>query len=323
MLKRYFHMFPYELVERGSKIILYGAGEVGRTFAQQLLENRYCEIVAIVDKNHENVKLVAGIEVHSPKVINELTFDKVVVAVRNDKKSILKDLSALGVAENIVVSGEYSCYEDGRASSTIEADIVSNVFMTLGIDKPSYIDVGACHPHRASNTMSFYEAGSRGINIEPNIDLRKEFEEYRPEDTNLFIGVSCNSGEGKFYKSENVYLSSFSVPAIEWAKTHHNAKYNDYVVVPLMTLNEVVEKYADGVFPDFLDIDVEGLDAEILRSTDFSKSSPKVILVEGSPKAFNEILMDKDCEGGGYTPYCIISYNTIYLRNDVMQKLLF
>jgi hypothetical protein len=45
---------------------------------------------------------------------------------------------------------------------------VLNIFKRLGIERPSYLDVGAYHPFDLSNTALLYERGSRGINVEPN-----------------------------------------------------------------------------------------------------------------------------------------------------------
>lgn len=53
--------------------------------------------------------------------------------------------------------------------------IIKYIFDALGIEKPSYIDVGAYHPYCLSNTSLFYELGSKGINIEPDPMLFKNF----------------------------------------------------------------------------------------------------------------------------------------------------
>ncbi len=49
--------------------------------------------------------------------------------------------------------------------------IIRAVFDNLGIDNPSYLDIGAHHPTNISNTKLFYDAGSRGINVEANPNL--------------------------------------------------------------------------------------------------------------------------------------------------------
>jgi FkbM family methyltransferase len=319
-----FHLFPYHLVDKGSKIILAGCGEVGRCFAEQISENNYAEIVAISDRNYQKCEPVCEIDVVPPQKIALYQCDKIVIAVGDDNKnSVISDLISQGISNEKIISGSYP-HHCITPIETTDALIIRDVFKAIGIEKPSYIDVGACHPHMSSNTMPFYLMGSRGINIEPDEALRDEFALHRPEDINLFVGIAVAEGIGAFYKcSANPYLSTFSEQAIKWSEEHWNAEYDDGVTsVPLMTLNRVVDEYCGGIFPDFLDIDIEGMDAEVLRSCDFSESSPMLILVEGIISVFNQILMNKECEGGGYTPYCRISCNTVYLRNDIYKRVL-
>lgn len=194
------------------------------------------------------------------------------------------------------------------------------MFDILGIKKPSYIDAGACHPHLSSDTMFFYTNGSRGINIEPNILLKDEFDEYRPDDINLFVGLADEPGEMTLYLSNSPYLNTFKKDVIKWHEEHFNAVFESEVKVRVTTLNNIVDEYAGGEFPDFLDIDIEGMDEIVLRNANFSESSPKLICTEGFMPAFNKFLMNKKCEGDGYMPYCRISSNSIYLRKDVYKK---
>ncbi|MDE6432904.1 MAG: FkbM family methyltransferase [Lachnospiraceae bacterium] len=317
----FFHLFPYSSVDKGSTIILAGAGEVGYCFAEQILKNKYCKIKAITDRNHKNIGCVCGIQVVSLEEAIEYQYDKIVVAVGAEKKSsVLADLEKLGIDKEKIVTGKFPCYR--LTLETAEAIIIKSVFDSIGISKPSYIDVGACHPHMSSNTMLFYTNGSRGINIEPDVSLKEEFAHYRPEDVNLFVGIAAEKGTGTFYKCENPYLSSFSATAVKWSEKYWKASYVDSISVPLMTLNDVVDEYCNGTFPDFIDVDIEGMDAEVMRTLNLTASSPKVICVEGDASVFNGILMDKPCEAGGYLPYCHVTGNTIYLRKDIYKQVL-
>ena len=185
---------------------------------------------------------------------------------------------------------------------------------------PSYIDAGVCHPRIRSNTMAFYETGSRGINIDANAELKDVLYRYRPEDINLIVGLAKQPGELTFYRSNNLALNTFSEEAMKWHRIVSNATFEPQGKIKVTTLNHIVCEYANGEFPDFLDIDIEGMDAEVLESADFSQSSPKLILAELHPATANKILRDKKCEGDGYAPYCRLGCNTIYLRKDVYKK---
>jgi hypothetical protein len=77
--------------------------------------------------------------------------------------------------------------------------IISFIFDTLRIKKPSYIDIGAHHPYFISNTALLYENGSRGINIEPDPVLFKKINKVRKKDINLNFGIGEKESVMDFY----------------------------------------------------------------------------------------------------------------------------
>lgn len=107
-------------------------------------------------------------------------------------------------------SSDEKKYEKKSFSQSGEDLIVKFIIDNLGINKPTYIDIGAHHPYFISNTALFYKNGCRGINIEPDPPLFKVFLKYRKEDVNLNIGISdCNS-ESDFYIISASTLNTFS-----------------------------------------------------------------------------------------------------------------
>jgi hypothetical protein len=93
---------------------------------------------------------------------------------------ITKILKMTGLPQHLHKNGSYS--QDGE-------DMVLKVFFYENKRKYEgfYIDVGAHHPFRFSNTAFFYQKGWRGINIEPTPDLIKKFKRYRKRDINLNV----------------------------------------------------------------------------------------------------------------------------------------
>lgn len=99
------YLFPYELINQSSKVVLYGAGAVGRDFYKQIMGNHYCEIVLWVDTNFDTTDIPYG-EVKSPRaILQENSYDYVVVCVsrKNMAQDIVKDLKNMGVLEDKVV----------------------------------------------------------------------------------------------------------------------------------------------------------------------------------------------------------------------------
>src|SRR5688572_28592456 len=90
-------------------------------------------------------------------------------------------------------------------------DILVDYVLTLrGIQRPSYLDIGANHPFFINNTAKFYLEGSHRINIEANHELIGNFLRHRPNDINLNVGVSDKRGAQDFYIMNDNTLSTFS-----------------------------------------------------------------------------------------------------------------
>lgn len=314
-------MFPYHLIERGSKIVLYGAGEVMRCYVRQLQTVPYCEIICAVDRNHNAIETFRQVEVLSPDEIVNLQYDAVVIATSPKlHKGIRENLAASGVPiENIVNASYHSI----GSSFSPEALIIKNIFDSVGLMSPSYLDIGAYHPDWSSNTSLFYEKGCRGINIEADISLIDAFAVHRSEDINVNVGVAPERGIGTFHVFEGRTLSTFD-PETAKRYSGYGLSCEENIHVELWTINDIVDKYNGGLFPDFLDMDIEGLDYEVLKGADFTKSSPKIICVEiygENSLLLSKVLSEKQCEGGGYTLYCRIEPNSIYVRNDLRSHL--
>ncbi len=159
--------------------------------------------------------------------------------------------------------------------------LIKYIFTLRGIAAPSYLDIGANDPYFLSNTALFYAKGSTGVNVEANPNLHKNFEAKRSRDINLNIGISDNEDELDFFIMEDNTLSTFSKAEADFMQTKGN-KLKEVQRVKLTTVASVIDKHCGGVFPDFLTIDVEGMDFQILKSINFESSKPKVICVEAA-----------------------------------------
>ena len=158
--------------------------------------------------------------------------------------------------------------------------IVREIFNTLNIKTPSYIDVGAHHPFNLSNTAIFNLNGSHGVNIEPNPVLFKRIAKYRKHDVNLQIGIGAANEPLTFYVASYPTVSTFSKEEADFACKQWGVEIVREIPVEVRTLNFVIEEYCGGVFPDFLSLDTEGLDAIILQELGSMSSLPKVICSE-------------------------------------------
>ena len=145
-------------------------------------------------------------------------------------------------------------------------------------NKGFYVDVGCYHPLQRNNTMLLYQKGWRGINIDISDFSIKLFKFLRPDDFNLNVAVSNKEGEiDMFFQKKLSQLSTIKENSAK--KAFQGNILNQKILSRKLTsiLDEC--KYKDQKI-DFLNIDAEGADFEVLQSLDFNKYSPELICIE-------------------------------------------
>lgn len=142
-----------------------------------------------------------------------------------------------------------------------------------------YVDIGAHHPKLFSNTYFFYRRGWRGINIDAAPGSMKPFNVFRSRDINIESAISS--------RTEPIYFSIFNEPALNSFYANNsqggNSEYKESKRVELKprTLKSILDEYLpDGQVIDFLSVDVEGEDINVLKSNDWDKFRPKLIAIE-------------------------------------------
>lgn len=142
-----------------------------------------------------------------------------------------------------------------------------------------YVDVGANDPDRFSNTKLFYKMGWSGINIEPDADLFKKLSRYRGRDTNLNIGIGEKKSTLVFYQLVPHTLSTFSKEDAD-TSVKQGFRLLGTVLVPVERLEDVLSREAGKREIDFMSIDTEGFDMQVLRSNDWERFRPRLICIE-------------------------------------------
>jgi methyltransferase, FkbM family len=140
-----------------------------------------------------------------------------------------------------------------------------------------YIDIGASHPEFLSVTKRFYDKGWHGINVDPlpqSIDL---FLRERPRDLNLNVAIAKEAGVRLFHQvTDYPELSTFSQERIEGAG--HTVVSYPVEIIP----GDKLFEHCDSEIVDFLKIDVEGAESEVIESIDFTSHRPRVIVAEAT-----------------------------------------
>jgi FkbM family methyltransferase len=143
-----------------------------------------------------------------------------------------------------------------------------------------YVDVGAASPSIASVTRHFYDHGWSGINIEPLPEYAAELRLARPRDWTVQAVAGASHGQAGFHVVESDRdLSTFDPRRVEELSTQ--GVRTDERLVDMVTLNELLE-LAQPETIDFLKIDAEGTERDVLQGLDLRVWRPRVLLIEAT-----------------------------------------
>lgn len=182
-----------------------------------------------------------------------------------------------------------------------------------------YVDIGAHHPVRFSNTYFFYKRGWRGINIDAMPGSMRAFNTFRPRDINLEQAVSEMPRTLDFYVFNEPALNGFDAKLSQERDAHADAfKIVEIRKLKTRRLDSILNEYhlaQQNI--DFMSIDVEGLDLDVLKSNDWSRYRPEVVLVEVLNGTFPELLtsdISRYLHSQGYEIFAKAVNTVIYRR---------
>jgi FkbM family methyltransferase len=142
-----------------------------------------------------------------------------------------------------------------------------------------YIDIGSGHPVYDNMSFAFYLKGWHGITVEPNPWLAQLTRAVRVRDRHIEALVGAAAGEATFYLVNEYHgLSTMIADHARAAQTQFG-KASEAITVPLTTLAELCRQHAPPSF-DFLKVDVEGAEPDVLLNGDWQSYRPKVVVVE-------------------------------------------
>ena len=142
----------------------------------------------------------------------------------------------------------------------------------------TYIDVGAGHPVADNVSFWFYERGWQGIVIEPQAELTSLYARLRPRDIAVCGLVGSANGEIDFHVVDRLHGFSSTLEHVAQHAQQFGVGYRT-VRMPVMTLARLCAEHGVKEI-DFLKIDVEGGEADVLHGGDWERNRPKVIVIE-------------------------------------------
>ncbi|MDA9281291.1 FkbM family methyltransferase [Pseudomonadales bacterium] len=213
-----------------------------------------------------------------------------------------------------------------RSYSQFGEDLqIQMLLRSMKIEPISYLDIGANHPYALSNTYLLYEDGARGVCIEPDKSVYQTLKSKRPNDICLNVGIGVGTArEADFYLMSTDVLNTFSREEAERISETGTYHIKQVVSVPILPINEILASHFPNE-PDFVSLDVEGLDFDILQSWDFSKYRPAVFCIEtltyaedNSERKLTHII--EFMQSNGYQVYSDTYCNTIFVEVKKWKK---
>jgi len=188
----------------------------------------------------------------------------------------------------------------------------------LNLEDFTYLDIGANDPFYINNTALFYKLGYKGVLIEPDIKMFNKLKRKRPKDKVLKLGVAEHSGDSVIYIMEPSTLNTCS---FEEAKSYERLGHKIIRKRKIQTknINSIIKENFES-YPNFLSIDVEGLDYEVITSLDLEEYKIDIICIEtlnyteNNKAEKNKRIIDY-MESKKYKVYADTYINTIFIKN--------
>ncbi|NMB57376.1 FkbM family methyltransferase [Candidatus Beckwithbacteria bacterium] len=207
-----------------------------------------------------------------------------------------------------------------KQSYALEGEDLLLEYIFTGQNQGFYIDVGAHHPKRFSNTFLFYQKGWHGINIDATPKSMNLFKKIRPRDINLETAISDKKERLDFYIFNEPALNTFDHKKAEEYERKKDYFIEKIIKMKTQTLEKILDEYLKNQKIDFLTIDVEGFDFKVLKSLNLKKYQPKIILIESSDQDIEKALNSSIAEylkKFNYSFY-LKTFNTLFFKNNFL-----
>lgn len=184
--------------------------------------------------------------------------------------------------------------------------------------KGFYIDVGAADPSHLSVTKHFYDAGWQGINVEPLPRFYERLNDARPRDINVQAVIGSKRPSHTFFEIAELPENSTSDESVMEQLREQGRTVRTHEVA-VMSLEEICDLYVGARQIDFIKIDVEGGELEVLESADLNRYRPVLMVIEAvvvngreeTWHGWEHVVVDQ-----GYEKVWFDGLNNYYLRSE-------
>lgn len=214
-----------------------------------------------------------------------------------------------------------NAYSSASFSRYGEDILIMNAFRQIGIKHPTYIDIGAYHPLFFSNTALMHQSDCKGINIEPNPYLFKNFIKFRHDDINICCAIGKQNCTKKFYIPNE--MTNMSILYNDRFCVNNNQIYSFFeqkiVDIDVMTINKIIEMNGNNM-PQYMSCNIGSMEEDIIKSYDFSidddSKVPIIITIAVHDRGVIEYF--SKC---GYSLYLKIYNIYTFVKNKYLSKI--
>lgn len=194
-----------------------------------------------------------------------------------------------GIIESIALRLRFEVWAKVRAGRHASFDLSHSQFgedmivrtLCSGVERGVYVDIGAHHPVYFSNTYYFYRRGWHGLNVDANPGTKRLFDVLRPRDINVEACIGAEPGAAvEFFVFDNPALNTTDPEMARRAQELSGARLVSRRSFRTETLVDLVGRCLPGTAVDIMNIDIEGVDEQVLMHHDWSKLRPRVLIFE-------------------------------------------
>lgn len=306
------------------RTVVYGLGKLYKRYFRTIERNK--NIVAHCDKNETLVKeFKDGITVDELKW-NIDSYDEIYVTASlmkvydyliNELHIPINKIVPLGT-EKLSIGEERPLAQFYSTDS--EAVVLQLLLERMNLPLPGvkYLEIGTHNPVRGSNSYFLYAAGARGVLVDPLPITARLAKAFRVGDLMISAAVTdvAESETATFYESSTLGSSSLHEDFYKEFDPKEHRHIVDHYTVSLIGINELLEQI--DFVPDVLLIDAEGEDETIVRSIDFKKYRPKVLMAEIDH--CDEAELAAYMWGKGYRWFTTVNYtNAVFVDGTIYQ----
>lgn len=298
------------------KIFVWGAGNY-------LLENwgNDFEFEAVIDSSDDKVgKVILGRKIISPSILKEMNLANAAIVIYSVYwMDIINQIRNMEIKGDIILPFLYKKELNWFCKSTFSAwgedAMISNICRRYGISIEHYMDIGTNHPIGGNETYLFYLQGASGALVEPNPKYMESYKLIRPKDRIYNVGMASKECDGKekiYYMIEGLDTRNTFSETI--ARNHEKKGFKiSEKSIRLISLNSLMESYGEKV--NYISIDVEGLEWDILKDFDFEKYDVDIFNIEKCGENVKNLFIEKN-----YKLIAETISNWIFIKNGLIDE---